>query len=311
MKLEWFLLFILVLLGGLSLTAAPHSVVSIRPYTTVSRGLIHLSDVVDMMPFPKHVRDVELIRFLKVGETHEWSRSDFTKMLRDVGFKTSDGIQFVIPESVTVQVGLGKFSVSTLKSKLKEMVQAQDCNCEVEVELTQIPDLKQIPIDSEWKLSSLMSTKGTTPFAVDFYQAEGRTQKLWFRAEIKWFANVPVSTKVLLSGSRISESDYTFKKKEITYLRDLIQQSQNIKGSRLKRNVQPQEILSLQNIEFPRLVNAGEDVSVKFSSGGLQMTLKTLAQQAGNEGDLINVLNPLNRKVLKVRVVSQGLAEVQ
>jgi flagella basal body P-ring formation protein FlgA len=81
-------------------------------------------------------------------------------------------------------------------------------------------------------------------------------------------------------------------------------------GARLKRNVVAGEPITSAVIEVPTAVKSGDLIAVTVRMGAVEAEGRAVASGSGHVGDLVRVVPPGTRRVLKARIVGPGRAEI-
>lgn len=81
-------------------------------------------------------------------------------------------------------------------------------------------------------------------------------------------------------------------------------------GATAVRDVGPGEVITGALVEPPLAVRSGDTVTMRASTGAIEVTALVVAQQNGSPGEVIRVVNKASRKTLKGRVVGPGTVEV-
>jgi flagella basal body P-ring formation protein FlgA len=81
-------------------------------------------------------------------------------------------------------------------------------------------------------------------------------------------------------------------------------------GARALRDLMADEVLTRSAVAARPMVQSGDVVAVRAAADGVTVQGQAVAQQSGEEGDVIRVVNRDSRRALKVRVVGPGRVEV-
>ena len=77
------------------------------------------------------------------------------------------------------------------------------------------------------------------------------------------------------------------------------------------RNIRAGAILRLNQLSWPKMVRAGDVVSVVARSGAMVITVTGEAKQDGNRGEWIKVTNIESKKTISARVTGPGEVKVE
>ncbi len=131
------------------------------------------------------------------------------------------------------------------------------------------------------------------------------------RVDIEALAEIIIAAANLRRGEVLDQDDLVLQRQDISTVKQPLFSAAEILGKRLKRSVRLGQPVQRKQIDFPPLVARGERVTIKVSSGGLNLTASGEAQQDGRKDDTIRVMNSNSRKVILGRVVAPGLVTVE
>jgi flagella basal body P-ring formation protein FlgA len=84
----------------------------------------------------------------------------------------------------------------------------------------------------------------------------------------------------------------------------------DVTGTRVLRPIGPDEVVTAIAVQVRPAVQSGDVVAVRAAIEGVTVQGQAVAQQSGNEGDIIRVVNRESRRALKARVIGPGKVEV-
>ena len=121
---------------------------------------------------------------------------------------------------------------------------------------------------------------------------------------------VPVLVHGVRRGSVITENDLEIRNVPVrrldsTTLTDVA----DLVGLAARRSLRTGQAVRERDLERPRLVSRNKTVTVEYRNGGLVLTIRALATEAGAMGDIINIRNQSSNRVFEGRVI--GLDRVQ
>jgi len=116
---------------------------------------------------------------------------------------------------------------------------------------------------------------------------------------------VPVSARLLSSGTEITEKDLDYKlvrrskvgRNVALYIDDIIGQSP-------KRSIRTGGTISLTNLGEPVTIAKGKIVSVTLKNGGIALSITGRALDNGATGDVIRIKNLNSQKVIQAQVIN-------
>ncbi|HEB71386.1 MAG TPA: flagellar basal body P-ring formation protein FlgA, partial [Nitrospirae bacterium] len=77
------------------------------------------------------------------------------------------------------------------------------------------------------------------------------------------------------------------------------------------RNIRAGAILRLNQLSWPKMVSAGDVVSIIAKSGHMVITVTGEARQDGDRGEWIKVTNTESKKTFSARVTGPGEVKVE
>ncbi len=81
-------------------------------------------------------------------------------------------------------------------------------------------------------------------------------------------------------------------------------------GLKARRAIARGEALTSAVLMMPPVVRSGEEVTVKVAIGTVQVTGVAVASGSGQTGDVIRVMQPRSRRLVKARILGPGVVEV-
>jgi flagella basal body P-ring formation protein FlgA len=134
-------------------------------------------------------------------------------------------------------------------------------------------------------------------------RVDGRVvENLAVGATLEALAEVAVATGDLRRGAVIDERDIRIAELDLNQLRSPCFDVDELVGKRLKRSLRAGDAFERASVDFPPLIKRGEMVTITARKGGLTVTAKGLAQQHGQEGDLIRVRNTSSNKDILCKI---------
>ncbi len=134
---------------------------------------------------------------------------------------------------------------------------------------------------------------------------------IYLSANVDILAPVLVASHSLERGKQLIESDMQIAKRSLSRLHQgYLQQPQRALNKRLKRNLKPGAIIRLQNLNKSDVINKGDEVTIKATSGAIAIVTSGTALSAGHIGQQINIQNRESARIIRARVVAAGRVEV-
>jgi len=86
--------------------------------------------------------------------------------------------------------------------------------------------------------------------------------------------------------------------------------AQEIVGLKARRDIAEGEALTSAVLVTPPVVQSGDEVSVTVTLGRVEVTGRAVASGSGQVGDIIRVMQPHSRRLVKARITGPGAVEV-
>jgi flagella basal body P-ring formation protein FlgA len=109
-----------------------------------------------------------------------------------------------------------------------------------------------------------------------------------------------VATDVIRAGDQISESNVEAKDGVVA------DEDTPLFGREVRRTVYAGQTIRATNTKAPRLVSRNQAVTVRYVSGGLEITMMGRAMADGVAGENISVMNTKSRELVQGTVTENG-----
>lgn len=123
--------------------------------------------------------------------------------------------------------------------------------------------------------------------------------------------SIPVLKTPVQKGQVISAANLDFltiKSDDVTA--NLISNPDSVIGMVATRMLEPNKPLRLNELTAQRLVERGQEITILYAAGPLQLTAKGKAMQHGQEDDVVQVVNLGSNLTLDARVTGNGVVTV-
>lgn len=147
---------------------------------------------------------------------------------------------------------------------------------------------------------------------VSFSLKERIVAKLNVIAEVKVLRGVVVAKRSISRGAVLGSDDLEVVSKTVGPLeKSTVPEISKVVGMQTDRNIRDGAILRLNQLSWPKMVRAGDVVSVVARSGSMVITVTGEAKQDGNKGEWIKVTNTQSKKTISARVTGPGEVKVE
>jgi len=119
-------------------------------------------------------------------------------------------------------------------------------------------------------------------------------------------ADVLVVTRDLRAKEPLDASMVTLARRELTAIGDAVSAVSDVDGKASRRTLRRGQPLSRRALIEPMLVDRGATVEIVARDVGVEVRVSGEALQAGRRGEVIEVRNVANGRVIRARVIGPG-----
>jgi flagella basal body P-ring formation protein FlgA len=112
-------------------------------------------------------------------------------------------------------------------------------------------------------------------------------------------------------GTRVSEEDFKFEWRDVTFATDTSPTAKEIIGQAAKFTMNANDIIWRGSLMREKAVQRGEIVKVQTGEPGWEISIQARAEQDGFAGDTISLRNLQTNKVISGRVTGSGEVQVR
>lgn len=135
--------------------------------------------------------------------------------------------------------------------------------------------------------------------------------KIHLPVSIEVFDDVLVAASPLIKGQKIDGSKVTYKKHDITRLKNGYYSKDSALGLlEARRNLARGSVLTPANLKPLMLVRSGQRVTLLLDYNGLQVRSSGKALRSARMGELVKVLNSQSNKIVEGIVAGEGLVRI-
>ncbi len=136
--------------------------------------------------------------------------------------------------------------------------------------------------------------------------------KLSVSGMIQQMVDVPVVRAAMKTGDIIGSSDIDWIEiPEKTITGDVVLDADSLIGKTPARMLLASKQIRLRDVTSPQLVDRGEEITIQYKDGPVQLTIKGKALQNGAMGDVIRVLNVASNRSVMAQVTDDKVVLVQ
>ncbi|GGK52310.1 flagellar basal body P-ring formation chaperone FlgA [Salinarimonas ramus] len=123
--------------------------------------------------------------------------------------------------------------------------------------------------------------------------------------------SVAVLARGIERGEAIRADDYRIERRAVEQVpADGRLDAIEVDGRVARRTLAAGQLLRQGDVERPVLVERNGTVLMVYESGALTLTLRGRARQAGSEGDIVDVENPVSERIVQGEVIGPGTVRV-
>ena len=143
------------------------------------------------------------------------------------------------------------------------------------------------------------TVSGTSPIQV---RLSGRVVEM---------TELPVPRRAMMPGDVLSGSDLQWTRLRVGVVRgELVRTPAQADGQALRHALQPGQPILISDLGSPIIVLKGTPLLLEMSGPGLQVTAQGIAAEPGGIGDRIKVTNPYSRATIDAEITGSGRARV-
>ena len=296
-------------------TIAFAQVISVRPYNQVTKkATLNLSDLISADGLnPETVQALQLIKLGKAPKLGGKIVLTAQKLAMAIRVhKELRGYNFQIPHRITIVNNGYAANAVTIRRKLLAAWQPLCDDCKLVIKNLQMPVIATRYANDKWILDQPDAVpRGHFAQKLIFMTAGREPVIYWVNGELEIRKRVPVLTRSIYGGMRLTANDFKFEWRDVTYATDSSPNAKQMLGHQIAAMMTAGQIIWRSSLVREKAVQYGQIVRVTSGAGLWQVSLLAKAEQAGFVGDLVNVRNTETKKVFSARVVGPGLVELQ
>ena len=292
--------------------------ISVPESVRVNQPLITLGSIADIQG-----DDQELIDQLEAVKLGKAPAAGKMKEIRGHIIETkinrivvdSETVTIHLPETVEVMADGIEISPEKIESMVKRFILKKVPWDSKSVTISVSP-VKGIVLDQGTVTYEMSARKkedflGNTNISLAFL-VDGRiTKKIQVNTKIAVMQDILVSNRALERHDVITEEDVRLEQMNLAELKtDVMTDSGEVIGKRVKRAIEVNTPLRLNFVEVPPLVKRGDMVTIVAESDVLKITTKGFVTESGCKGEMVKVINVNSRKELFAKVRDARTVEV-
>ncbi len=301
-------------------TNANCSPISIEGRTAglVTTSKVRLSDIANISAESRKedeavigLNKIELIDSPQPGESVVLSAFEVIEKLKSQGVNI-DQVKYSFPRVITIKRASRKLEDYEVRKALNDYISKSNIKSEL-VSIDNFGDA-QVPSGTTalTVLSSNQAGNGKRSFGLNISNTDGWSKDFTITARVNEFKEVPVAKRGLTKGALITSSDFVLARLNLDAIpADSVNEIEDVVGFEATREINTGEVLRLQKITPPIVVESGSAVTMKYESGLFEATATGIALQSGGIGQEIKVKNEASKKIIVGKISQAGLVVVK
>lgn len=183
-------------------------------------------------------------------------------------------------------------------------------------ELLQTPDLDRLTdkhLAREMRLDiPRLRTRGVNDITIRYVTESGALDEIFkLRAKVFVQRKVPVATRSLAQGSLIESDSIENKWIDASSINQGVADSSAIIGRSVRSFIGAGQVIYSNKLKSQTLIEKGDRVSVQVIGQGIQISAMGVAQEAGQRGQTIRLMNLESKREIYATVTGPKSAEVR
>lgn len=219
-------------------------------------------------------------------------------------------------ERVVVRRDSHAIGADTIQASVRSALEAQGVEGRYQISLNGFSGAVTLPrnLPATAEVTDLKYTPGRNDFTATLAtpSAANPVRTINISGVIEKSIAVPVVKSAVKAGELIGSTDLDWiDVSERLLANDTIVDADDLIGKTPTRILAMNTPVRIRDITNPQLVARGDDVTIIFNLGGMQLTAKGKAMQNGAEGDLVRAVNVTSNRSLTAMVTGDRTVTVQ
>lgn len=133
----------------------------------------------------------------------------------------------------------------------------------------------------------------------------------WISGFVKAYKKVPISQRKLLAGQILENDDFSFKQKDITYLKDKIPTSDELLSHKLSRNIEFGSPIYYSDLKKEFAAQKGQVIQIISATESIEIRSNAIASESGFIGDRIKLKVIESNKELMGQIIEKGVVKIE
>lgn len=146
---------------------------------------------------------------------------------------------------------------------------------------------------------------------VFFYTDNAVVYTATLNAQVSWYQEMFVSTRAIPRGEPLTPDLFTVLRREVTSTADpAITSLDEIDGQEAARTIPQGKALTFSMVKPEEVIKRGDQVTIFYQSGNLQITASGEAREAGARGEVIKIKNLATNRIISAEVQDEQTVKV-
>ncbi len=293
--------------------------IAVRAHTFVSNSQdIHLGDVLIADGLSEEIlkalASVKLTNGPSLGERRVLSSSSISRLLRQNlnQVQSTQNLRLMIPSQVIVENRGYQLEAHQIEKAIKENWKSYCSDCEYLITSLSLPKIQGQVKPLKWKINfDSRPPRGQFSFPMQVDSESGIQQNVWVQGLVKVQKRVPVATRAIHFGEKLTANDIEMKLQDITFSHDSPAMLESALDHRVRRALRAGDIIWTNTLEKKMAARRGQTVKMVIGSEEWLLSMPGVAQMDGQVGDVISVKNAKTNKIVSAKITSENEVRVQ
>jgi flagella basal body P-ring formation protein FlgA len=286
--------------------ALPASAATLKPFSTLSGGIVRLSDLWDGVTADKPLGPAPA-----PGGRITVASAQLAAIARQFGVDWRPGSG---GDRAVVERASRPLTKDDVRPPLLEALTAAGARADAELELG-VFTAAPLPAEGEPQFTIQQleydATSGRFSAMLDVAAEGVPNAQVRLTGRLQEMVDLPVPRRRMMPGDVIGPDDLQWTRLRAGLTRgEFVRLPAQAVGQALKHAVSPNLPIPLADLGRPVVVSKGTPMSLTLDSPGLSLTAQGVATGPGGIGDHIQVLNPLARMTVEAEITAAGQARV-
>lgn len=216
-----------------------------------------------------------------------------------------------IPETFTLRSQRNFIYPADIAREISQQSLVVCAGCTIELQELHLPEIKTQQEILKVRLET-KSIHQAGSFLLPLYieTSQGNLHH-WVTGRLSFFREGPVTTRMIPVGDRISSSDFTIQKINVTFAKDGAPLPPDLIGKLAGRTLNVGQPIFFGDLKKEPAALRGQMVKIIIGSESMEVTASGIAEENGNLGDRIKVKSSDTQKILSGLLVEKGTVRIE